>query len=449
MKFKQFAILTVAVVALVSVVTWVGFFQPTKPTGSNSPRPPSQEVLVFPEKDWPTPAAGEAETPPTIQEAHQEGGHNFWFQNDNDFPVQMGLISKNCTCSHVSVALAPDGWAAKQGRVDPGLDIAWQDLKNAAAQVEKLQGILVPAKAGGWVRLGWRDNQPGPKLLTADMWTETSGQGGAPKVTLKANILFVPSINVFHPGESDPILPPLTGGVVPTEVQYWCWSSTRSHFTLEHVLPEVPSSQDIFITRAKPKELSPQEIKKLEEDVSAELKKYGKVLVTPVRSGYSVVVGVRERLPDGRQHDMGPFHATVELKSDAQADPVKLTLRGSVPSDVTVVSGSDQLDRIQMGQFSSHEGHEKTVIVEADPGVQLEVDKDKIPEFMKVELDVPKLKAGRLTWNLKVAILPNKVNGPFPVADDPMLSDTAIYLKTKSKPPRGIRIPVSGLASQR
>jgi hypothetical protein len=49
---------------------------------------------------------------------------------------------------------------------------------------------------------------------------------------------------------------------------------------------------------------------------------------------------------------------------------------------------------------------------------------------------------------LEVRIPRDKARGEFPRLDDPVYHDSAIYVKTKEKPPRTIRIPVTGTANE-
>jgi hypothetical protein len=81
-------------------------------------------------------------------------------------------------------------------------------------------------------------------------------------------------------------------------------------------------------------------------------------------------------------------------------------------------------------------------------GLTLEVDAKRTPRFLKVEMaeTTATQTDRRQNWTLRVRVEPNAIEGVFPRS--PLYEDCAIYLqaKLKGKPPRPIRIPVSGVA---
>jgi len=97
-------------------------------------------------------------------------------------------------------------------------------------------------------------------------------------------------------------------------------------------------------------------------------------------------------------------------------------------------------DRVDLRVFRAEIGVEKMVeITSSVPGLQLSVDHIK-PQEIGVELKEVKTKFGSKQWNLTIVVRPDTVAGPLP-------TDSAIYLKTNSTPPRRIRIPITGNAS--
>jgi hypothetical protein len=315
----------------------------------------------------------------------------------------------------------------------PGPDVAWQVLESEEMK-HGAKGFTVPPKAAGWMRMVWKDEAPGPKRLSIDLRT-TSPAGDAPPVSLEFEGIFVDPVRVL-PESKELHVGTLRSGDKPCQASFTVFSSTRERFTLEPEPDAVQKKEHPFVTCGRPRPLTEAECHALEQEKKA-----------IVLSGYRVPVTVREQRDDGRKHDLGPFRVPVGLTSDARDEPLGLLVIGEVKGDVTVLSEDDRFqDRIVFPVFTRSMGDKKTVTVEADPGTELSFDRG--PDFMKVELTPGESSGrGRKTWRLTVTIPPNAVSGHFPRTDDPALSDTAIYLKTKAD--RGVRIPVSGTASQR
>src|SRR5207247_486691 len=113
--------------------------------------------------------------------------------------------SKTCKCTNVEVALTPSYWkdwstavaanaanllllgaggsdrfmpaalvSAARPLPEPSAD--WQPLP------EKSTGFEVPARATGWVRINWKNDNPGPQLLQVKLWTLS--QGGITELTV-------------------------------------------------------------------------------------------------------------------------------------------------------------------------------------------------------------------------------------------------------------------------
>ena len=94
---------------------------------------------------------------------------------------------------------------------------------------------------------------------------------------------------------------------------------------------------------------------------------------------------------------------------------------------------------IRLGPFDARSGTSRQVRLTSDRR-ELNLKLAKHPPFMKVNLD--KEKPG--TWQLTVAIEPNKVSGAFPRPDNEAYRDTAIYLAIEGEGGRRLRIPVTG-----
>jgi hypothetical protein len=372
---------------------------------------------------------------PEEQESEKPGQHDFWFRNPNDFSVRLGLNQKNCTCSKVEAGIAPsEGPVDDNNPPQPTDGVKWQEMLSDSSPGGP-KSLLVPPQAGGWVRLNWKVKEQGAKRLSADFWTQPAGHVPPPR--LEAAVTFVVPIQVI-PANRELSAGTFEPGEKPREITFLCWSSTRKSFTLVPETPEVQRNRHPFVTCGQPVPLSPEQSRKIQQEQRSR-----------VLCGYAVPITVREHLDNGQPSDIGPFRTEVELSSDVLEDE-KLTLivTGAVRADVTVVSGGEVQDRIELGNFPASLGKTRKVIIEADPDVRFQV--VKVPDFLKVTLEAdPQSSPTRKSWFLTVDVLPGQVNGPFPRADDIRLRDTVIILETSGHPPRRIRIPVRGMAGQR
>jgi hypothetical protein len=463
MSLKQMAILIVAVVGLVVIATLskVGLGgrgspdvvkEDIKPVVAGAPHLTFANAV---EKGGtivvPGPPSPLDPTRPPEREAMLDGHNDYWFVNENDNPVELFVTHLSCNiCLSVKAALAPKGLLPAQAATAvaagpagalggvpqaatqvpvPGEDVKWEAVESEEMK-RGARSFQVPAKAAGWVRMCWKDEQPDRKLLSIDLRT-TSPAGSAPPIRLEMGAIFVEAVRVLPPNKEINVGVLRTGNQSRTGSFLVC-SSTRDHITLEPESDDVQKREHPFVTCGKPVPLTDDERHALEAEHKA-----------VILCGYKVPVTVRERLDDGREHDLGPFHSPIALTSDARNDPLALTVVGEVKGDVNVVAGDGIKDRVAFDVFPRSRGATKTVAVEADPGTELTF--DRAPNFLKVEL-APQESSGRVrkAWTLTVTIPPNAVSGRFPRPDDPDLGDTAIYLKSKA---RGVRIPVSGTAA--
>jgi hypothetical protein len=458
---KQMAILTATVVALVVIVTLlkVGLGGRGREIDDAKPAPPLMTPhLTFPHTELTSkpydPRNGRA---PLEEEINSDGHCDFWFKNDNSAPVDVFVMHVSCNrCVSVKAALAPEGGQAAQAAQAvgmatvgplsgapqaaaelpaPGPDVTWVTLESEEVK-EGAKSFSVPPKRAGWVRVGWKEQERGAKILSADLRT-TCSVGSAPPVRLQVGAIFADPISVW-PEKKEVAVEAIDIGQDSTRTAWFTvYSSTRPAFTLE---PEPESEQKRkhpFVTCGQPVRLTAKECQEFERECKH-----------AVRCAYRVPVSVRERA-DGRQHDLGPFHTAVALKTDAQDDEVGLIVTGSVRGIVTVLSGESDSsqDRISLGVFPRSIGVNKTVTVEAAQGVD-DVVLESVPAFLKAELKPQQEKSrdGRKRWSLTVSIAANALSGPFGRPEDAARGDSSIYLKAQG---RRVRIPVSGTASQR
>jgi hypothetical protein len=140
--------------------------------------PPNQRLLSF-EYRVAMPLEWERKVP---------GQYDFWFTNDEDEPITIGLDHKTCRCASVQAFVLPEkrrpqllavagafeGLLA-QGLVLQGAVLAagsYEALERGLDGKELLQqdedvSATVPARAVGWVRLKWSGEQAGPQRLNA------------------------------------------------------------------------------------------------------------------------------------------------------------------------------------------------------------------------------------------------------------------------------------------
>ena len=111
------------------------------------------------------------------------------------------------------------------------------------------------------------------------------------------------------------------------------------------------------------------------------------------------------------------------------------------------VVGTDDRGYVLLNRFERQDGTRTAVILETrDPGLTLEVDKERSPTFVQVEIDKrPKVSGERLRWEMRLVVPPGKVSGDFPRAEG-VYRDCAVFLKIGGEKPRSLRIPISGRA---
>jgi hypothetical protein len=361
---------------------------------------------------------------------------DFWFRNNNAFPVEMGLEKKSCKCTRVEALVLtededsalpeavkqPDSMeASPRGDVHFFRDepARWQALMDPREKEHTT--VTVPASRSGVVRLSWKGEKLGPVRVTATFWVQLEGnprtRGGYAELQVPAKV--VDPIQVNPPDAVK--IPDLEPGQHQV-VEFLCWSSTRPRFTLT----------------AKVDPQHPCYLPQCTSLAGAEFKKAAAALKDKTQAealcAYRVVVTVNERIADGHQLDLGPFLHKVNLASDLADFPVvSPQIRGVVRGEVKVGTEDDR-DKIVLKAFSAKKGIALSVPVETSvPGLKLELE-SKSPAFLEARLtsgDEP------MHWNLEVKVPPNQCFGRLP-------PDSAVILKTQSQHPRRIRIPVLG-----
>jgi hypothetical protein len=470
MKQSQWIIAFGLVVVMVFGVTFAVNYLGESGGGSNPPPPPPPTLdLTFGERM--VPPAG---VPPLEMETGANGSADFWFVNDNEKTVKLGLIKTSCTCSEAAVYLTGSDWRVRSSAVLAGQlaasqvrlghdwlgvfsalaltealrpDVSLQDLTQSIRgdSLYKDESVPVPPGGVGWVRLKWdgkRQSQQPMTVLSADVWMGQTTN----TVRLAAGVRYLPAFEIAAAdrdqrlGENHPRELPLHRSVV-------CWSSTRDALNLQAKLASIrggSESKDPFIV-GKPEPLSRQECEQLEKKHQTDPNYFGRV-----RCAYRIPVTVRDRADDGTLLDIGPFRRLVVVKMTDTDYEEKILLHGTIQGDV-YVGGSEDSARVHFQAFDRSKGTTKTVPVWSQtPGLTLEVDTKRTAPFLDVELPAPEKEPdGKQMWKMRVAVKANEVIGQFPRDDDLTLRDCAIYLKSNGPERRTMRIAVMGIAQQR
>jgi hypothetical protein len=148
-------------------------------------------------------------------------GHcDFWFENRDSDAVELGLMSKSCACADLQFCvLSPEegrrytAWAIAAGARQAGAaafgllgglsqliverDVTpdWTNAKVVltAAQWNQSEGITVPPKYCGIIRLGWNDTKGlvRREFLSADLWAALAGMDYKTYPRLEALVVVV------------------------------------------------------------------------------------------------------------------------------------------------------------------------------------------------------------------------------------------------------------------
>jgi hypothetical protein len=407
---------------------------------------------------------------PVLCELDKGGECDFWFTNPNDKPVKVGLLKKSCRCAGIRLqvvgregpamymaatagieGIVPDPCGGVLNYFGPrilwGALSVWQDewarqqKTSSDDDVELTEeagnSATVPAGAIGKVHLAWKTERVENQTLKIMLWTDH--RVNTIPTELDAATAIVPALEVVHHGD----LGALEARQLPYTTDVFCYSQTRDSIPLQaRVLHDnrPPEQDPVEVGPVVP--ATPEDRAKLAGEVRAN-----------IRCAYKTTVTLRPVAPDGRTpFEQGLFHRRVEFSGPDGIQPLEASVTGRLVAVVTV-GDAEGAGYVAFGPFLRSEGMVKKVVLHSDaPKLELEVDTDpgRVPEF----IDTPKLEfqeetpSGHRTWLLTLQIPPNKGRGGrFPNAEDPAYRDSAIYIKTKEKPPRTIRVPLSGVAN--
>jgi hypothetical protein len=380
--------------------------------------------------------------------------YDFWFENANDYDVDVGVEKKSCKCSRVEVLnLTPEEERSLRG---PMYQTASADLLAGSsgllsylsmigagqlrvypflAQGERWKhlvtgdekGLPVPKRSTAFMRLHWDGRNLGPIRLGLKLWVQKSGEpqtkGGETQLEVPINV--VRSLEVYPEAlnayEVDSSRSSIT-------LVCFCWSQTRAMFHLGALVEDDPAFE------CSATELTGEEFR-------ATAKQLGKDKDPPVQpvTIYRVLVSVRDRGPGG-QLDWGPFNRDLVLKPDKpEMDTLKVLISGTVRGPVTVGT-PDAPDRIELRPFPASEGTKVTIpIASNQTGLDVAVE-SQYPAYVEASLKKVTENDGSVHWDLTVSVPPNQPPGKMPIG-------SSVVLKTLGPNPHRIRIPIFGKAT--
>ncbi len=477
--FKQSQIiLAVAVlIVMVFIVTFAMNYLGggAKPTPIDDRPPPPRRELAFAWKVFPPDGLS------SIDREHRASGHvDYWFTNPHDAALTVGLVKENCKCTEVRLFYLPeDGHrrlvsdavalfgvgAAPLPLRGPAVGIspvalhalALPTLQKGASEFKLLrdrEAVTVPAKAVGWIQLGFKGEKPGPISLQAVIWTEHKETGG--KANLESRVTFHEAIRVLPTLQVGALREPdLASGVTR---YITCWSPTRSRLNLDARPAFVRRGGDkgdpFHVGKAEP--LGPEEIGQLQRDivVAAENDPLGiGGPVGQVLSAYRIPVTLKAVSDDGRTpFDIGPFRRRVVISSpEVDAEPKSVVVLGRVQGLIELggTGAEEEGGEVNFRVFPGNQGKRERITLSTDvPDLKLAVDEERTSAFLKAKLDPLPASGATQRWRLTIEVLPGKAFGPFPRKDDPGFEDCAVYLKAAvGKEVRPVRIAVGGMAS--
>lgn len=425
--------------------------------------------LTFPNKLFPR----EGEKPPSTEVRHR-GHQDYWFINESGQEVIVGLRDKGCTCSEVELTVAPPSWqpyivstVVTQALAQPPRSLADLTLLAAASDHDHVfpelpssesdttfaftrdNSTRVPAGAIGRVRLSWRQEHAKFLSTWANMWMgQRDSNAGA---RLEAHVFIAPPLGV----DRELTMPVITEADLKAKPDgqrgyVYCWSLTRPAFQLTvKQLHEQLKPESDAVEVGEPVLLTGEEFRRFQQRE--------KFQINTVLTAYRVPVTMRAKAKDGTPIEWGQFSRIILFNASSETDPIPVRVTGAVLGAI-VVGGGAGGGALNLGPFLRRHGilgskPNNTIVLETDEeDFDLELDLSRVPEYLKPHLSEPRqTKDGHRSWVLRVEVPPNEARGSFPRADDPVYSDSAIYVKTKvgkaPKASRSIRIPVLGVAN--
>jgi hypothetical protein len=380
---------------------------------------------------------------PRYEESYTAGHQAFPFKSISDTATIVGVSSKNCKCSSVEICIEPEGW--KSLEADELISKGDNPTLNWVTLEKDGEGFSIPARADGWVRIGWNDDKTGHERFSAELWAFDPSSGV--RFTLDVAVNFIDAVKIGRAGqldESDANVGKLGPGE-HREVEFLIWSCIREKLTIEAVLRR--EDPCVIVSAAKP--LGGKELELLPKQQERK-----------ALCGYRVQITVTERNGEN-QLDIGPFRRRIAWKTDASIQPLRASVYGRVLGEVSAyVAGKGDERRLEMGRIDPDNPVVHSIFIESENlDVELAPDEKKC-DFLKVELQegakgkVVRLSDGttRRTWTVDVSFRPDSgFRGLFPDKDRPgygmeecVVAFKILNIGVTSERPRRVRVPVSG-----
>ena len=463
MKKSQWIPAAAILTVLISVVTYAMSYLGSGGKPVVDPTISVTREIVFPDKAYSPFGVLE-------REERTRGFVDYWFYNPNEEAVQVGLHRKNCQCGTVEIFTLPEErrpWIARSAAAINGVRplgplhslslccLALHQMQEGITGhelLEKTEKTPIAPAAIGWARLGWSERK-GKQSLAAELWFDnpSTGKTGTLNVALyfhePLRVVGILRINPSRPLNDDDLRRGVRESIL-------VWSSTRSSLRIEATSPPTWGSaqSDPFVV-GQPELLSPAEtfaLAKANNEGSAAMPEATR---GSVQCAYRIPITLLAKAPDGTPFDIGPFRRTVTISSpDVTGDSKTVLVMGRVEG-VIAISNPEERGGVNFRTFLRSRGRAESITLESRiPGVELTFDRKRTATFLDAVLEPDKLApVGLQVWNMRARVLPDKVDGEFPRANDPLYEDSAIYLNVRSpgKPLRSIRVPALGNATGR
>lgn len=462
MKQSQWILAAFVMAGLIFAVTFaMNYLGGSRQQTADPSIRPAREI-VFPDKS-PLPFG-------IMEREERTRGHvDFWFYNPNEEAVVVGLQRKSCKCGSVEVFVLPEerlSWIARSAAAAWGLaplgaleamtlcGVAvhhiQQDVQGNEL-LERTEKTSIPPGSVGWVSVGWSD-KAGKQSFEAKLWCDDPLAG---KVTTLNLALF------FH--EAFRVRSNLRVGIFPeanlekgVRASIVVWSSTRDSLRLvaeADKTRDLPQSDPFIVGKAEP--LTPDEYLALNRANNEGTPSTTEDTRGSILCAYRIPIRLQAVAPDGMTpFDIGPFQRRVNISSpDVNGEAKSILVTGRVLGIIEIGNNGDK-GRIDFNDFPGSRGKVETVNLEGhEQKVELAFDRARTTRFLDAEIvPVTPAPVGLLqAWTLRATVLPGEADGEFPRPKDPLYEDSAIYLKvtTPGKPPRAVRIPVTGRATGR
>ena len=457
MKDSQWAIAVGVLAVIVFIIVFAGQYLGGGPGGpgkgaSVSTDPSSERELTFATKSAPSDGGSPIEV-----EQKGRGEALFFFVNDNAQPVKVGLIRSSCRCTVAELYLLKGNGSQWFAGVASGLigqsicgplsvSLLYPAQVNAlagAAQWYELkkdqEAVSVPPGGGGWVRMGWDAEQPGPIRLDATLWMEDPqmGKRATLEVATFVHESFRVRSNVFFGTVREANL---RDGVRNDLI---VWSATRPAFRLKvnpGSLRIDPRSDPLEI--GTPELLTPAERREAERSTTEPVP--GGML-----SAWRVPLTLRAMAADGKTPcDIGPFSRTLLVTSpDFPTIEKVVNVSGRVRGLVEFGNDND-MGELNLGVFSRKVGKTDSINLTSE---LTGLDTNRTAKFLTPVISDPEpVGTSRRQWKLKLTVKPGAAFGRFPRKEDALYEDSAVYLigTAPGQPPRTVRIAVMGSATE-